>query len=255
MQLQGIEELLFNWTRVAGDHTLAAGVDPPGIFPASICSESNLCNLFGGIFSDAYSESASLWAAPSLLVCWGSAISKVIRYEVLLWPTFCSVLHNLAFIGALRGAKHDTRCYFLAAVGDWLVMMEYKRELSLFFQRLVWTSSGIDRMLVQQMDFSLRAVEVLACCWSLMLLSFTSLAKVFLQRCSHESCDVLYIRWKRGYVGWHSYFSSSAVVISRKCGVALKLSIRIGNMALQFQFSPYLFIMKRRPTKPARWHV
>jgi hypothetical protein len=70
-----------------------------------------------------------------------------------------------------------------------------------------------------------------------MLLSFTSLAKVFIQRGSHESCDVLYISQERGWVGGHGDFSSSAVVVTRECGVALKLSISIGNMALQFQFS------------------
>ena len=73
-----------------------------------------------------------------------------------------------------------------------------------------------------------------------MLLSFASLAKVFIQRCSHESCDMLYISQERGWVGGHGDFSSSAVVVTRKCEAALKLPISIGNRALQFQFYTYI---------------
>lgn len=51
---------LSDWIRVVGEltYTLAACVDPPaGNIPASMCSESYLCSLLGGIFSDASSAS------------------------------------------------------------------------------------------------------------------------------------------------------------------------------------------------------
>ena len=52
---------------------------------------------------------------------------------------------------------------------------------------------------------------------------------------------MLYISQERGWVGGHGDFSSSAVVVTRKCEAALKLPISIGNRALQFQF--YIYIL------------
>ena len=61
------------------EQTLAAWLRPPGIIPASVCSESNLCSLLGGdgVFSDANAESATPSAAPLLLVFRGAAIVEV----------------------------------------------------------------------------------------------------------------------------------------------------------------------------------
>jgi len=88
-----------------------------------------------------------------------------------------------------------------------LVMLEYERVLSSFFKdRPVWTYPGIRLDACATNGF-------LISCWrgQTLLLSFTSLAKVFVQRCSREPCDLLYMSREGGYVGGHGDFSSSAV--------------------------------------------
>jgi hypothetical protein len=132
------------------------------------------------------------------------------RYGVLLWPTFCSMFHKLAFIGVLGGAKHDTKQLLSCTRRCWLAMLEYERALSLLFQRPVWTSSGIDRMLVQQTDFSLCAVEVRCCYHSL------HLPKSSFNAAAMKLVMCVYISLERGCVGGHGDFSSSAVVVTRE---------------------------------------
>lgn len=51
----------------------------------------------------------SLHYHEQLHCCLCAEVQPSWRYGVLLWPTFCSVSHSLAFIGILGVAKHDAR--------------------------------------------------------------------------------------------------------------------------------------------------
>lgn len=182
----------------------------------------------------------SLHYHEQLHCCLCAEVQPSWRYGVLLWPTFCSVSHNLTFIGILGVAKRDARQLLSCShrcltcdIGVWMCALSFSvTSMNMLGDREEWGCScnlQMSHCMLMKSDT---------------VMSYHSL---HLARSSFNPAAVNPVIFSKPgtwlWEGMLTFFPHSWVSVS-----CTKLSVSIRDMALQFQFSPHFSTMKRNPT-------